>query len=312
MLKLKKALEILLIAVLCMTMTFGFAACGDKGEGQETPEATDTEEPAGTKDEGTLEISVNPGLTDISEVDWGVCLSGDSVQYDLGLDVSRDWAMKATLDRLDLTDLESQKSVLRDRVESSLASSQLGKFQLTTSYEQMGVSLEEAKEKGLRVGDMLSTSGFEEGDPELMILEAGAYFDPMEEDYFQFSRLDSRNYAAAEEADVPELCDMISEAYGIKLDEERMEKALKEVFNRAAYYIVPESGEYNEDAEEESTEDTGNYGEGGTYTCSVEQTANVTSATYFEKVTVRITAQQIQIGEAAMYVHIERNRHYND
>ncbi len=312
MLNLRKIMGIALILVLCVTMTLGLAACGGSEDGQDTPEPEETVEPSETTEEGTLEISVDPGLTNISEADWGVCLSGNSVQYDLGLDVSRDWTMKPTLDRLDLTDPESQKSVLQDRVEKGLAESKLGKFQLNTAYEQMGVTPEEAKEMGLRVGDMLSCSGFEEGDPELMILEAGAYYDPMEENWFQFSRLDSRNYASVGEVDIPAFCQMIKDDYGITIDEERLELGMKSAFDRAAYYIVPEGGESAETAEEETADDTADYGDGGTYTCSIEQTANVTSAIYFEKVTVRITAQQIQIGEATMYVHIERIRHYND
>ena len=313
--KSKRSLSALLVLMLIFTMTFGLAACGESSGGQETPGSAETEEPAETNEEGTLEISVDPGLTDISEADWGVCLRGDSVQYDLGLDVSRDWAMKPSLDKLDLTDPESQKAALQDNVEKGLAAADLGKFQLTAAYEQMGVTPEEAKEMGLRVGDILSCSGFEDGNPELMILEAGAYYDPTEENWFQFSRLDSRNYAAMEEVDIPAFCQMVKEAYGITLNEERLELGMKNTFDRAAYYIVPEGGESSEAAEEateEPAEDTADYGEGGTYSCSIEQTANVTSAVYFEKVTVRITAQQIQIGEATMYVHIERNRHYND
>ena len=102
--KSKRSLSALLVLMLIFTMTFGLAACGESSGGQETPGSAETEEPAETNEEGTLEISVDPGLTDISEADWGVCLRGDSVQYDLGLDVSRDWAMKPSLDKLDLTD----------------------------------------------------------------------------------------------------------------------------------------------------------------------------------------------------------------
>ncbi len=310
--ELKSTAGKLLVLVLCITLAFGLMACGSKGNDSEEPEPAGTEEPAATEDEGTLEINVNPGLEEIAEADWGVCYGGTSVQFDLGMDVKRDWTMKPTLDRIDTGDLEAQKSVLQEMMEKSLSESSLGTFQLTTAFEKMEMSEAEAKEKGLRKGDALSCSGFENEDQNLMSVEAGVYYNPQEEDHFQYTRMDSRNYTLAEDADIPEICRVLEEEYGVIIDPERLEKGLKETYDRAAYYIVPENLEYNVEINETEIPDEDIYGEGGTYSCSVEQTANVQSNIYSEKVTVRIFAQQIQIGEANMRIRVERSRNYKD
>ena len=42
------------------------------------------------------------------------------------------------------------------------------------------------------------------------------------------------------------------------------------------------------------------------------QSATVTGTDYTEKVDLVIQAYQVQIGEAGMYIHVERAREYND
>ena len=52
-------------------------------------------------------------------------------------------------------------------------------------------------------------------------------------------------------------------------------------------------------------------GEGGPYHCMLGQSATVTGTDYTEKVDLVIQAYQVQIGEAGMYIHVERAREYN-
>ena len=77
---------------LCLTLAFGMVACGDKDK-----DPADPAEPEGQTDPGTasevVDVKVEQGLTEVTDADWGVCLTGGTVMYDLGMELTDDWTM---------------------------------------------------------------------------------------------------------------------------------------------------------------------------------------------------------------------------
>ena len=292
---------------LCLTLAFGMVACGDKDK-----DPADPAEPEGQTDPGTasevVDVKVEQGLTEVTDADWGVCLTGGTVMYDLGMELTDDWTMKGTLDKLDENALESQSDVLQGRLEAGIAEAGMGDFTVSAVYNAPENIPEAAETEDVKWGELLDCVGVKLGDQANTVLETGAGLLLTEQKYRYFTKMDTQDYFAASEVNIPELCELIKSAYGISIDPEKFEKALKETFDRAAYYIVPESDEPYVAEETEPAE----IGEGGPYHCMLGQSATVTGTDYTEKVDLVIQAYQVQIGEAGMYIHVERAREYND
>ena len=291
---------------LCLTLAFGMVACGDKDKDPADPAGTDDPADPGTETK-TLEVTVEPGLTELTDADWGVCLTGGTVMYDLRMELTDDWAMKGTLDRLDESALESQSEALQGKVEEGIEKAGLGDYIVSVVYNAPESSAEEEGSEAAKWGEMLDCVAFKNGEQTNSVIESGVGLLLSENKYSYFTKMDTPDHSAVNEVDITEVCRILKDAYGISIDPEKFEKALKETYDRAAYYIVPESDEPYVAEETETAE----LGEGGTYHCMLGQSATVKGSDYTETVEVRIQAYQVLIGEAGIFVHVERSRDYN-
>lgn len=305
--KIKSVFGKTLILILCLVLAFGLMACGDSGDQGETPEPSAPTEPD-QPEEDPVEISVDPGLTDIEEADWGVCFSGESVKYDLGMQVAEEWPMEGSIRQLEGNVLDIEPDKFNTMLIDPVREAELTEFMLNTTFTKLEMSPEEAKIEGIHEGDVLKCTAFKENKSEEAFLEIGAYNDPAEDEYYYFTAVESGKYTLASQVNIEEICSTLKRAYGIEIDPERLEKGIKETFDRAAYYIVPEGGapaELPELGEED-------LGAGGLYSCSVEQTATAKTKAYTDNIALRISAEQVQIGEATLIIRFERIRNYAD
>ena len=212
-----------LIAVLLMgAMCFTFTACGSGGAGN------------------------NPAPEDIQWEDDGASYIAE---YDFGLELTADGSMLSTLDKMDYTDLGSQKESFQKKVEEGIEAAGLGKYELITEFEEMEESMEEAIENEFEMGDILYSSGTEEDDFDLGVLEVAAYQRPMDGKYYQYIIYNTKSYYGSEAVDAQEIVDLLGSALGVKVDPEII-KAAAAIVEEKALSQETEEGEDGEDGEE--------------------------------------------------------------
>ena len=216
-----------LIAILFMgVMCFTFTACGSNGSGG-----------AGN----------NPAPEDIQWEDDGASYIAD---YDFGLELTADGSMLSTLDKMDYTDLGSQKESFQKKVEEGIEAAGLGKYELMTEFEEMEESMEEAIENEFEMGDILYSSGTEEDDFDLGVLEVAAYQRPMDGKYYQYIIYNTKSYYGSEAVDAQEMVDLLSSALGVKVDKATVEAAAAIVEEKALSQETEEGEDGEEDGEE--------------------------------------------------------------
>ena len=221
-----KLIAILLMGVMCFT----FTACGSGGSGG-----------AGN----------NPAPEDIQWEDDGASYIAE---YDFGLELTADGSMLSTLDKMDYTDLGSQKESFQKKVDEGIEAACLGKYELMTEFEEMEESMEEAIENEFEMGDILYSSGTEEDDFDLGVLEVAAYQRPMDGKYYQYIIYNTKSYYGSEAVDAQEMVDLLSSALGVKVDPEIITAAAAIVEEKALSQET-EEGEDGEDDGEEVIED---------------------------------------------------------
>ena len=220
-----------LIAILLMgAMCFTFTACGSGGSGG-----------AGN----------NPAPEDIQWEDDGASYIAE---YDFGLELTADGSMLSTLDKMDYTDLGSQKESFQKKVEEGIEAAGLGKYELITEFEEMEESMEEAIENEFEMGDILYSSGTEEDDFDLGVLEVAAYQRPMDGKYYQYIIYNTKSYYGSEAVDAQEIVDLLGSALGVKVDPEII-KAAAAIVEEKALSQETEEGEDGDDDGEEVIED---------------------------------------------------------
>ena len=325
-----KRISAMLALILALTMVFCFTACGG-GENDQDNTTTDTEETA----QGGSGTPLN-----LTEDDWALADEGGApVVCDMGLkDAAADWTMAGALEKLDYSDLGSQKDALETRTKEALEKSGLTGFDLYTDYEEEEVSPEEAAEYGIDVGNILYTSGTEDEDMDNRVVETGAYNEPGGDAYYQYVVYSTKSYESPEDADAKELCEILTKAFGVNADESLISDGFKAAYDRAANYVLPEELQVDEDTEdidpeeliisdEDEAEDTAEsdeaaeeelsdegiiegeldevdldelMGSGGEdYSCALQQTIEIKGEGYTDRVILSISAQQVSKDEIA-------------
>ena len=336
----KKAASVLAV-ILILALALCFTACGGSQGGNE-----------GSSESGVETDSVNAKApADLTEDDWLLAdEGGEALTCNLGLKAAESgWTMEGSLAALKYSNLESEKDTLEKNMKDALASSGIEGFDFFTDYENDEISQEEAIEYGIDVSELLYTSGMEDEDIDKRVVEAGAYQNPQDGNYYQYTAYSSESYKSVEEINVSELCQLFEKAYGVTCDEQLMNDGFKAAYERAANYVepeIPEVGEDEEDASEELSEDDSEEivleGEdeealdedsplydsedmgdlefdeeelySDEYACTLQQTIEVEGEGYVDRVILNISAQKVDTeevpGGAMIYASVERDRMY--
>ena len=214
------------IAILILSMVFTLSACGGNGSG------------SGSGSSG---------------IEWELTEDGYEADYDFGAETSDEGVLLPTLDKLDYSDLNALQESLQSSAETGMSDAGLGSFEFITDFEEMEESVEEAKEEGYEVGDLVYCSGMEEDDMDLAAFESGVYNNPMDGKYYQYSLFSSRSYYGAKNVNLDEIIETFKTTYGVTIDKAKLEKAV-EAIEAKAMEPIPED-ETAEEAEELEGED---------------------------------------------------------
>ena len=316
-----KNLSVILALMLALTMVFCFTACGGGTD--------NSQEPSGDTPSETQEGPHTPAA--LTEDDWALADEGAPVVCDFGLtDAGTDWTMSGALEKLDYSDLANQGETLETRTKEALEKSGLTGFDFYTDFASEEVTKEEAEEFGIDVGDILYTSCMEDESMDNRFVETGAYINPMEGNYYQYSVYSTESYEKAKDADVKSISEIMTKAFGVSADEKLIAEGFKAAYDRAANYEPPEELQAGEDAEEidpeelelsgediaddseaeeeaetdEEDADTEEFSEedldldelmedGDDFACALQQTIEIKGDGYTDRVIFSISAQQV-------------------
>ena len=128
--------------------------------------------------------SSNPAPEEIQWEDDGASYIAD---YNFDLELTSEGSMLGVLDKINYKDLNGEKKSFEEHVQSCIEEAGLGKYELITEFEKMEETMEEAIENEFEMGDILYTSGTEEDDYDLGVLEVAAYQKPTDGKYYQYS-----------------------------------------------------------------------------------------------------------------------------
>ena len=329
-----KKLSVVLVLMLVLALTLSFTACGGSQGGEEGGEASG-------------EAAKNPAA--LQDGDWEHAdENAEPVTCNLGIEGSgEEWTMEGSLAKLDYSDLESQKETLENNVKEALKKSDLDVFELYTEYEEdEGVTPEEAVDYGIDVGELLFTSGVEDDEMVGRVIEAGAYNNPQDGNFYQYTAYSTENFNSVEEIDIDAVQKLLHDACGITVDKDLLLEGLTAAYNRAAEYVAPEIPEVGEDEEAEDPEapdtdeelpddgsivlddeddevleegedlDFEDYEYEDQYSCTLQQTVEFKGEGYTDRILFNITAQKADKedvpGGAIIYLSAERDRAYEE
>ncbi len=235
-----KKVSAVLAVILMLALVMCFTSCGGSQDENEGGGGTDS-----------LSAKVPADLT---EDDWLLADdNGEALTCNLGIkEAEGEWTMEGSLAALNYDNLESEKETLEKNMKDALSASGIEGFDFYTDYENDEISQEEAIEYGVEVDELLYTSGMENEDMDKRVVEAGAYSNPQDGQYYQYTAYSSESYKSVEEANVSELCQILEKAYGITCDEKLMSDGIKAAYERAANYVEEELPEIEEDGMETS------------------------------------------------------------
>ena len=190
-----------------------------------------------------------------SSIEWELTEDGYESEYDFGAVTSEEGALQGTLSKLDYSDLNALQEDLQKAAEDGMAQAGLENFEFITDYEEMEDSIEEAKEEGYEVGDLVYCSGMEEDDMDLAAFESGCYNNPTDGKYYQYSIFSTKSYYGSKNVDVDEIIKTLNDTYGISLDKAKLEKAISAIETKAMEPIPEDESAEEAEAEAEEGEE---------------------------------------------------------
>lgn len=213
-----KFLVAVLILTLCFTYCFTLTGCGKSGG-----------------------------------IEWTLGEDGYEAEYDFGAENSDAGALRAILEKMDYSDLGALQEELQGKTETAINELSLGNFELFTDYEEMEETMEEAQEEGYDVGNLVYCTGMEDDDMDKAAIESGVYENPMDGKTYQYVIYSTESYYDSTQVDTAQVCDTISKAFGITLNEQKLADAITAISAKALEPVpedAEEGDEEGEDAEE--------------------------------------------------------------
>ena len=248
------------ILVLCMILMLSFSmfACGTQSSDTDNDVTDDLTEII--DDEGTED--------DIA------------VAYDFGFTADKDFELSGAVAKLDNAKISSEGEALTSQVQEALDGSVLESFAADPAeYDEYDG---EEIDKQLYTLGMRSDLSEDEVDDAAMI-EAGFYHNSTEENYHQYTSYVSKTFYEVSKTLLSEELRQIETAYGITISEQKMEEALKTVFDNL--------NETN-------------------YEYAVYEKQTVQGDDYTEVVTLRVDGAMYDDDSVLAYIYVDRDRVY--
>lgn len=263
----KKLLAIFMI----LAMSFCLFACGDD-------ETQNSDGDLQTEDGVEIDLSEDEGESDTPEYIFPEVNDDESYDdgesYDFGMKVKKSFGMASTLKKIDYGKISTAGDELQSKLESALAKENMSDFVIAfNDYEE---------DDEADIDKLAYVAALEDDDMDKAIVELGAYHDDSTGKYYQYNGYTSETLTSADDS-VKDILSEIESAYGIKLSESKIKKALKKAWSEA-----------------ESIEDY--YG--------FYQRSEFSGDGYTDNVVVRVDALCDEDGSMGAYIYAERERLY--